>query len=174
MDPSTFSDSIPQPPLDEASEALEALEDARRLLAESQQLLSEKNAELDEFGQYKVQLPFDLTDKEPNKASARVRMATPYAGSNHGMHFPLHKNAEVLLSLRSVDFVVVFDEDEPKELIGEIRPQVLVKGNDWAHYVSGREIVEGDGGRVVLAEMVEGRSTSSTIERVLAAYGDAS
>ena len=55
-------------------------------------------AELDEFGQYKVQLPFDLTDKNANKGSARVRMATPYSGSDHGMHFPLHKDAEVLLS----------------------------------------------------------------------------
>lgn len=64
-------------------------------------------AELDEFGQYKVQLPFDLSDKEPNKASARVRMATPYSGSNHGMHFPLHKNAEVLLSF------VDGDPDQP-------------------------------------------------------------
>lgn len=55
-------------------------------------------AELDEYGQYKVQLPFDQTDKSANKGSARVRMATPYAGSDHGMHFPLHKNSEVLLS----------------------------------------------------------------------------
>ncbi|MEO7031579.1 MAG: type VI secretion system tip protein TssI/VgrG [Herbaspirillum sp.] len=55
-------------------------------------------AELDEYGQYKVQLPFDQTDKSSNKGSARVRMATPYAGSDHGMNFPLHKNAEVLLS----------------------------------------------------------------------------
>jgi type VI secretion system secreted protein VgrG len=60
-------------------------------------------AELDEFGQYKVQLPFDLTDKNPNKGSARVRMATPYAGSDHGMHFPLHKGAEVLLSFTDGD-----------------------------------------------------------------------
>ncbi|MDR5799180.1 MULTISPECIES: type VI secretion system tip protein TssI/VgrG [Caballeronia] len=60
-------------------------------------------AELDEFGQYKVQLPFDLTDKNPNKGSARVRMATPYAGSDHGMHFPLHKGAEVLLSFSDGD-----------------------------------------------------------------------
>jgi type VI secretion system secreted protein VgrG len=55
-------------------------------------------AELDEYGQYKVQLPFDLTDKSADKGSARVRMATPYSGSDHGMHFPLHKGAEVLLS----------------------------------------------------------------------------
>ena len=55
-------------------------------------------ADLDEYGQYKVQLPFDLTDKSADKGSARVRMATPYSGSDHGMHFPLHKGAEVLLS----------------------------------------------------------------------------
>jgi len=76
--------------------------------------------------------------------------------------------AFVVGSLRAVDFVVIFDEDEPKELITQILPQVLVKGKDWAHYVSGREIVEANGGRVVLAEMVPGRSTTGTIERVLA------
>lgn len=60
-------------------------------------------AELDEHGQYKVQLPFDLTDKNANKGSARIRMATPYSGSDHGMHFPLHKGAEVLLSFADGD-----------------------------------------------------------------------
>jgi len=64
--------------------------------------------------------------------------------------------------------LVIFDEDEPKDLISEILPQVLVKGKDWAHYVSGSDIVKAHGGRVVLAEMVAGRSTTNTIERVLA------
>ena len=76
--------------------------------------------------------------------------------------------AFVLGSLRDVDFVVIFDEDEPKDLIAQILPQVLVKGKDWAHYVSGREIVEAHGGHVVLAEMVAGRSTTNTIERLAA------
>lgn len=75
--------------------------------------------------------------------------------------------AFVLGSLRAVDFVVIFDEDEPKELIAKILPQVLVKGKDWAHYVSGRDIVESHGGRVVLADMVEGRSTTGTIEKLV-------
>ena len=75
--------------------------------------------------------------------------------------------AYVVGSLRAVDFVVIFDEDEPRDLIGKILPAVLVKGKDWAHYVSGRDIVEAHGGRVVLADMVEGRSTTNTIERVL-------
>ena len=76
----------------------------------------------------------------------------------------------VVGSLRAVDFVVIFDEDEPKELLRKILPHVLVKGKDWAHYVSGREIVEAHGGCVVLAEFVDGRSTTGTIERVLAAH----
>ena len=80
--------------------------------------------------------------------------------------------AFVLGSLRAVDFVVIFDQDEPKEIIAQILPQVLVKGKDWAHYVSGREIVEAHGGRVVLAEMVEGRSTTNTIERVIASRSE--
>lgn len=81
---------------------------------------------------------------------------------------PEEDRAFVVASLRAVDFVVIFDEDEPKDLIAGIIPQVLVKGKDWAHYVSGREIVEANGGRVVLADMVAGRSTTGTIERVLA------
>lgn len=74
--------------------------------------------------------------------------------------------ATVLLALKSVDYVVIFDDDEPAELIAEVLPQVLVKGKDWAHYVSGREVVEANGGRVVLADMVEGRSTTATINRI--------
>ncbi len=78
--------------------------------------------------------------------------------------------AALLVSLRSVDYVVEFDEDEPRALIERILPDVLVKGRDWAHYVSGRDVVEARGGRVVLADLVEGRSTSRLIERVVAAY----
>ncbi|MBI3068816.1 MAG: type VI secretion system tip protein VgrG, partial [Betaproteobacteria bacterium] len=54
-------------------------------------------AQVNEYGQYKVQVPFDRTDKNAAKASAWVRMASPYSGRDHGMHFPLHKGAEVLL-----------------------------------------------------------------------------
>jgi rfaE bifunctional protein nucleotidyltransferase chain/domain len=84
---------------------------------------------------------------------------------------PEGDRAYVLGSLRAVDFVVLFDADEPRDLIAEILPHVLVKGRDWAHYVSGRDVVEAHGGKVVLADMVEGRSTTGTIERVLTAYG---
>lgn len=75
--------------------------------------------------------------------------------------------AYVLGGLRSVDAIVIFDEDEPRDLIAEILPDVLIKGKDWAHYVSGRDIVEARGGRVVLADLVEGRSTTATIKKIL-------
>ena len=74
--------------------------------------------------------------------------------------------ALVLAALECVDYVVVFEEDEPAELIAALLPNVLVKGEDWAHYVSGREVVEAHGGRVVLAPLVPGRSTTGTIERM--------
>lgn len=74
--------------------------------------------------------------------------------------------ARMLAALEAVDYVVVFDEDEPVALITELLPDVLVKGEDWSHYVSGREVVEAKGGRVVLARLTEGRSTSRIIERI--------
>jgi D-beta-D-heptose 7-phosphate kinase/D-beta-D-heptose 1-phosphate adenosyltransferase len=78
--------------------------------------------------------------------------------------------ARVLAALECVDYVVIFEEDEPKELIADLLPDVLVKGADWAHYVSGREIVEKAGGKVVLADLVVGKSTSGIIERIAEAY----
>ena len=79
--------------------------------------------------------------------------------------------AYVIASLEAVDCVVLFDEDEPRELIEKIIPQVLIKGSDWAHYVSGREVVEKHGGKVVLADMVDGKSTTGTIDKILQVYG---
>jgi rfaE bifunctional protein nucleotidyltransferase chain/domain len=96
--------------------------------------------------------------------------------SSKGDSRPINREddrAYVLGSLRAVDYVVFFGEKEPKEIIAKILPQVLVKGSDWAHYVSGREVVEANGGKVVLADMVEGKSTTGTIERVLEVYGSA-
>ncbi|HBA84546.1 MAG TPA: D-glycero-beta-D-manno-heptose 1-phosphate adenylyltransferase [Verrucomicrobia bacterium] len=75
--------------------------------------------------------------------------------------------ARLLAALEAIDYVVVFDEDEPAPLIGELIPDVLVKAEDWAHYVSGREVVEKNGGRVVLAPLVKGLSTTALIARIL-------
>ncbi len=79
--------------------------------------------------------------------------------------------ARMMAALECVDYVTWFDEDEPKQLVAELQPDVLVKAADWAHYVSGRDIVEARGGRVVLAPMVAGLSTTKLIEKIVAAYG---
>jgi rfaE bifunctional protein nucleotidyltransferase chain/domain len=95
--------------------------------------------------------------------------------SNKGDDRPINSEmdrAYVLGSLRAVDYIVLFGDKEPKDIIAKILPQVLVKGADWAHYVSGREVVEANGGRVVLANLVEGKSTTGTIERILKVYGE--
>jgi len=84
---------------------------------------------------------------------------------------PQDERATMLASLRCVDYVVLFDEDEPRDLIAHILPDVLIKGEDWAHYVSGRDVVEANGGKVILAKMVEGRSTTNIIKKVVDAYG---
>ncbi|MCW5208438.1 type VI secretion system tip protein VgrG, partial [Desulfobulbus sp. US2] len=55
-------------------------------------------AEIDDQGRYKVKLPFDQGDAADGKASRWVRMTQPYAGADYGMHFPLHKGTEVLLT----------------------------------------------------------------------------
>ena len=78
--------------------------------------------------------------------------------------------AFALASLQAVDYVVLFDEDEPRELIGLIRPHVIVKGRDWDQYVVGRDIVESDGGKVVLADMVAGYSTTALITRIVKTF----
>lgn len=94
--------------------------------------------------------------------------------SNKGADRPINSEEDrafVIASLRAVDYVVLFDDQEPKDIIAQILPQILIKGKDWAHYVSGRDVVEANGGEVVLADMVEGRSTTNTIEKILKVYG---
>ena len=77
------------------------------------------------------------------------------------------ERAVVLAGLRSVDYVVVFDEDTPLALIDAARPDVLVKGGDWrVEQIVGREVVERSGGRVVTVPVVEGKSTTGILERI--------
>lgn len=75
--------------------------------------------------------------------------------------------AAVLSSLASVDLVVVFGEDTPLELIRALRPDVLVKGADYRlENVVGADLVHGWGGRVLLAELSPGHSTTATIRKL--------
>ena len=85
---------------------------------------------------------------------------------------PAADRAAVLAGLSSVDHVVTFHEDVPEALIREIEPDVLVKGEDWKDKgVVGREFVEGRGGKVVLASLLGGRSTTRTLARLAARDG---
>jgi D-beta-D-heptose 7-phosphate kinase/D-beta-D-heptose 1-phosphate adenosyltransferase len=82
---------------------------------------------------------------------------------------PEGERAEVLAALACVDAVVVFDEETPHAIVSRIRPDVLVKGADWAaDSIVGRDIVEARGGRVVRIPLAAGYSTSELIQRVKA------
>ena len=80
---------------------------------------------------------------------------------------PAGERAEILAGLAAVDYVVVFDEPTPRELIAAILPNILVKGSDWgADEIVGREDVEGVGGRVVSIPVEPGFSTTNLILRI--------
>ncbi len=78
-----------------------------------------------------------------------------------------HDRAAVLAAMETVDYIVVFDEPTPIDLIEKVKPDVLVKGADWAEKgVVGTEFVESYGGKVALAPLVEGKSSTGTIEKM--------
>ncbi|RWB50668.1 MAG: D-glycero-beta-D-manno-heptose 1-phosphate adenylyltransferase, partial [Mesorhizobium sp.] len=80
-----------------------------------------------------------------------------------------HDRACVLAALASVDAVVVFEEDTPLALIEALKPDILVKGADYTiDQVVGAEIVQKAGGRVVLVDLVVGKSTTGTIGKLRA------
>ena len=75
--------------------------------------------------------------------------------------------ALILASLVMTDAIVIFEEDTPLEIIKKIMPDVLVKGGDYRiENIAGAKEVIGNGGKVVLAELVEGISTTLIIERM--------
>lgn len=84
---------------------------------------------------------------------------------------PQEDRAAVLLALRCVDYVVMFDEETPQRLIETLLPDILVKGRDWAHFVAGREAVEAAGGQVVLADLLPDHSSSTIIAKIAKSYG---
>jgi D-beta-D-heptose 7-phosphate kinase/D-beta-D-heptose 1-phosphate adenosyltransferase len=78
----------------------------------------------------------------------------------------VHARAEVLAALEAVDLVVVFDQDTPLELIRRVRPKVLAKGGDYRREeVVGHELVESDGGEVILVDLMPGFSTSKIVRQ---------
>ena len=80
---------------------------------------------------------------------------------------PQEDRCEVLGGLASVDYVTVFDEETPLEIIRELAPDVLVKGGDWdLDQIVGRSCIEESGGRVTSIEFENGYSTSALIDHI--------
>ncbi|HJL72545.1 MAG TPA: D-glycero-beta-D-manno-heptose 1-phosphate adenylyltransferase, partial [Nitrospinaceae bacterium] len=78
------------------------------------------------------------------------------------------ERANIISALRYVDYITIFDESTPADLIREVRPDILVKGDDYAiDEVVGREIVEGYGAKVELIPVVQGLSTTNIVEKIL-------
>ncbi|MGZ6227268.1 MAG: adenylyltransferase/cytidyltransferase family protein, partial [Candidatus Binataceae bacterium] len=84
--------------------------------------------------------------------------------------YPAAERALILAALEVVDYVVVFDETRAERIVRAVRPDVLVKGEDWRDkIVDGQSFVESYGGRVALAPLLPGYGTTLTVERLQAA-----
>jgi D-beta-D-heptose 7-phosphate kinase/D-beta-D-heptose 1-phosphate adenosyltransferase len=81
------------------------------------------------------------------------------------------ERAQILAAFNCIDHIVIFEEDNPLELIETIRPNILVKGGDYTpEKVVGKEFVESYGGRVELIRLVDGKSTTKIIEKIIHKY----
>ncbi len=86
---------------------------------------------------------------------------------------PELQRAEVLAGLWCVDYVTLFHESDPLKLIEKLKPDILVKGADWAEdQIVGADIVNANGGKVIRIRMVSGVSTSEIIQKILKIYGN--
>lgn len=84
---------------------------------------------------------------------------------------PQDERAEILSALEYVDYVIIFDQDDPLDLISAIKPDILVKGGDWnVNTIVGREVVEAYGGKVFALPLVKGVSTTNIIRTIASQY----
>jgi D-beta-D-heptose 7-phosphate kinase/D-beta-D-heptose 1-phosphate adenosyltransferase len=80
---------------------------------------------------------------------------------------PEQERAEILAALACVDAVAIFDAETPADIIGQIQPDILVKGADWAEdAIVGRDTVEALGGKVVRMPVEHGWSTTAILEKI--------
>src|SRR5690606_15777617 len=78
-----------------------------------------------------------------------------------------NSRARLLAALEFVDYVVLFDEDTPLELIRDILPDILVKGDDYdVSNIVGADVVMSNGGKVETGELVKGYSSTAIIEKI--------
>lgn len=82
------------------------------------------------------------------------------------------ERAEILAALEFVDYVTIFEEDTPINIISAVEPDILVKGGDWpVEKIVGGEIVTRRGGKVIAIPFTEGKSTTGIIKRIIDGYG---
>ena len=87
---------------------------------------------------------------------------------------PQDERADVIASLEAVDYVTIFDELTPLELMRLLRPDTIVKGGDWAEKdIVGKDEVRQWGGAVRIIPEIQGASTTNIIEKILKVYGEA-
>jgi D-beta-D-heptose 7-phosphate kinase/D-beta-D-heptose 1-phosphate adenosyltransferase len=81
------------------------------------------------------------------------------------------ERAEIIAALEFIDFVTIFPELTPLELINYLKPDILIKGGDWPEEkVVGREEIKKWGGRVAIIPEVEGKSTTNIVEKIKKLY----
>ncbi|OGU69182.1 MAG: glycerol-3-phosphate cytidylyltransferase [Stygiobacter sp. RIFOXYC12_FULL_38_8] len=86
---------------------------------------------------------------------------------------PQNERAFIISSLKPVDFVTIFEEDTPFEVINKLIPDVLVKGADWSKdKIVGADVVEANGGSVETIKFVNQTSTTNIIKTVLEKHKD--
>lgn len=83
---------------------------------------------------------------------------------------PQADRAATLAALEPVDAVTLFHEDTPHEVLRALRPDVLVKGADWAHWIGGREVVEEYGGEVHAIPVEPGFSTTDLVAAIVESH----
>ncbi len=84
---------------------------------------------------------------------------------------PEAERAELLAALDVVDFVTIFDEPDPYNVINELRPDFLVKGGDWGEgEIIGSDIVTENGGKVIRLPYIEGSSSTNIVETIIERY----
>jgi D-beta-D-heptose 7-phosphate kinase/D-beta-D-heptose 1-phosphate adenosyltransferase len=77
-----------------------------------------------------------------------------------------------MAALESIDYVILFDDPTPQQLIEYLKPDILVKGGDWAEAaIAGADFVKASGGRVITIPLTEGRSTTNIVEKIRQVYG---
>ncbi len=86
---------------------------------------------------------------------------------------PEDERAEMLAGLECVDYVVIFPESTPIDLLSELKPNIHVKGGDYKlEQLIERDVVEANGGKVIVGLNVPGKSTTNLIEVICDRYGD--